>query len=161
MNEIGDVLKCMTQGVYVVGVADGERRNAFTAAWVMQVSFAPVLLAISINPKHYSYELLTQGKICSVNVLSQQQMQLVAHFGQSGIKDKMSKGTWAAALTGAPVLQESLAYFDCKVSHEVSAGDHQLVICEVLEARRLNVGVAMNYNDTGNMDSSTEFYAGS
>lgn len=158
MEGIENALKQLTQGVYVVAVAEGEKTNAFTAAWVMQVSFSPVLLAISINPEHYSYQLLKKGKVCSVNVLSQQQTSMAEHFGQSGIKDKMSLGTWAAALTGAPVLQESLAYFDCKVSHEVSAGDHQLVVCEVLEARQLNVGVAMSYNETGNMDNSTELY---
>lgn len=158
MENIESVLKQLTHGVYVVAVADGEQTNAFTAAWVMQVSFSPVLLAISINPEHYSYQLLKQGKVCSINVLSQQQMPMAEHFGQSGIKDKMSMGTWAAALTGAPVLQESLAYFDCRVSHEVSVGDHQLVICEVLEARQLNVGIAMLYNDTGSMDNSDELY---
>lgn len=158
MEDIESVLQQLTHGVYVIGVADGEQTNAFTAAWVMQVSFAPVLLAISINPEHYSYKLLKKGKVCSVNILSQQQMPMAAHFGQSGIKDKMSQGTWAAALTGAPVLQESLAYFDCKVSHEVAAGDHQLVICEVQEARQLNVGAAMLYSDTGSMDNSTELY---
>ena len=158
MQDIETILQHITQGVYVVGVADGDKTNAFTAAWVMQVSFSPLLLAISINPEHYSYQLLKHGGVCSVNVLSQDQMHLAKHFGQSGISDKMSTGTWAAALTGAPVLQESLAYFDCKVSHETSAGDHQLVVCEVLEARQINVGVAMSYSDTGNMDNSTESY---
>ena len=161
MDNITSVLKQLTHGVYVVAVADGEQTNAFTAAWVMQVSFAPVLLAISINPEHYSYQLLKQGKVCSINVLSQEQMPIAAHFGQSGSKDKMSLGTWASALTGAPILQESLAYFDCKVSHEVSAGDHQLVICEVLQARQLNMGTAMLYSDTESMDNSTELYKSS
>lgn len=158
MENIESLLKYLTHGVYVVGVADDERVNAFTAAWVMQISFAPVLLAISINPEHYSYQLLKQGKVCSVNVLSQEQMPMAAHFGQSGITNKMSLGSWTKALTGAPILQEALAYFDCKVSHEVSAGDHQLVICEVLQARQLNVGVAMLYNETESMDSSAELY---
>jgi flavin reductase (DIM6/NTAB) family NADH-FMN oxidoreductase RutF len=42
----------LTQGVYVVGVAHGEVRNAFIAAWVMQASFDPLLLALSVNPHH-------------------------------------------------------------------------------------------------------------
>jgi len=158
MQDIENILQYITQGVYIVGVTDGEKINAFTAAWVMQVSFSPVLLAISINPEHYSYRLLKKGSVCSVNVLSQEQMQMAAHFGRSGVNDKMSVGTWVAAVTGAPVLQESLAYFDCKVSHEISAGDHQLVICEVLEARELNIGTAMLYSETGSMDKSTELY---
>jgi len=51
------LFKRLTQGVYVVGVAHGEKRNAFTAAWIMQVSFDPLLLALSINPQHSSYQL--------------------------------------------------------------------------------------------------------
>ena len=51
------LVKRLTQGVYVVGVAHGEKRNAFTAAWIMQVSFDPLLLALSINPQHSSYQL--------------------------------------------------------------------------------------------------------
>ena len=70
----------------------------------------------------------------------------------------MARATWAAAVTGAPVLQESLAYFDCKVSHEIVAGDHRLVICEVIEARQLNTGSPMLYSDTGTMDNSAELY---
>lgn len=158
MQDIASVLQQLTHGVYVIGVTDGDNSNAFTAAWVMQVSFSPALIAISINPEHYSYELLKKSGVCSVNVLSQEQNQMAAHFGQSGIKDKMSMGTWTVAKTGAPVLQESLAYFACKVSHEVAAGDHQLVICEVLEAKTINVGQVILYSDTGNMDNSAELY---
>jgi flavin reductase (DIM6/NTAB) family NADH-FMN oxidoreductase RutF len=28
----------LTLGVYVIGVSDGDRRDAFTAAWLMQAS---------------------------------------------------------------------------------------------------------------------------
>jgi len=150
--------RMLSQGVYVVGVGKGSETNAFTAAWVMQVSFTPVLLAISINPEHRSYRVLKKNGVCSVNVLSQQQMSLAEHFGRSDLEDKMARGTWTTAVTGAPVLQESLAYFDCKVSHEVVAGDHQLVICEVMEARQLNAGRPMLYSATGTMDNSAELY---
>jgi flavin reductase (DIM6/NTAB) family NADH-FMN oxidoreductase RutF len=54
---IAALFKRLTQGVYVVGLAHGEKRNAFTAAWIMQVSFDPLLLALSINPQHSSYQL--------------------------------------------------------------------------------------------------------
>ena len=53
-SSIAALFRTLTQGVYVIGVAHGEERNAFTAAWVMQVSFDPLLLALSINPGHSS-----------------------------------------------------------------------------------------------------------
>ena len=74
--------KRLTQGVYVVGVAHGETRNAFTAAWVMQVSYDPLLLALSINPNHSSYRLLKEGRSFSVNVLKKGQLDLADHYGR-------------------------------------------------------------------------------
>jgi flavin reductase (DIM6/NTAB) family NADH-FMN oxidoreductase RutF len=38
---IAALFQRLTQGVYVVGVARGEVHNAFTAAWIMQVSYIP------------------------------------------------------------------------------------------------------------------------
>jgi len=40
-DSIAALFQRLTQGVYVVGVSDGQARNAFTAAWVMQASFNP------------------------------------------------------------------------------------------------------------------------
>jgi flavin reductase (DIM6/NTAB) family NADH-FMN oxidoreductase RutF len=104
-----ELCKYLSHGVYVVGVAAGEERNAFTAAWVMQVSFKPLLLAISINPHNYSYKLLETGGICTVNVLGQHQYHLAEHFGRSGLADKMAGLDWHTDKTGAPILSESLA----------------------------------------------------
>jgi flavin reductase (DIM6/NTAB) family NADH-FMN oxidoreductase RutF len=50
VGEFAALFHQLTLGVYVVGVADAGRRDGFTAAWVMQVSFDPLLLALSINP---------------------------------------------------------------------------------------------------------------
>lgn len=157
IENIGDVLKHLTHGVYVVGVRDDERQNAFTAAWVMQVSFNPPLLAISINPEHYSYQLLKVGRICTVNVLAKDQIALADHFGQSN-KDKMAGFQWQQDQTGAPILSASLAYFDCQVSHFTQAGDHVIAVCEVLGAAQLNQGIPQLYAQTGDLDGSSELY---
>ncbi len=159
IENVSQLVKKISHGVYVIGVADGERENAFTAAWVMQVSFDPLLLCFSINPKHYSWQLLSRGGICSINVLGKHQFPLAEHFGSPGLKDKMAGYRWQKAVTGAPILSDGMAYFDCKVSHYADAGDHKLAVCEVLDAAILNPGVALLYNDTGDMDGSSEIYA--
>lgn len=151
------LFKQVCHGVYVVGVTDGERQNAFTAAWVMQVSFNPLLLAISINPEHYSYQLLQAGRVCTVNVLGQDQYAVAEHFGRSA-NDKMAGFQWQKDKTGAPILSESLAYFDCQVSHYTDAGDHKIAICKVIAAAKLNEGRPLLYSQTGDMDGSSKLY---
>lgn len=154
MKTLNELCKLITHGVYVIAVTDGQHERAFTAAWVMQVSFNPLLLVFSINPLHSSYKILRAGGRCTVNVLEKQQLATAAHFGRDDLADKMSGYQWLKAKSGAPVLAESLCYFDCSVSHTTSAGDHELVVCRVVEAVSLHTGEPMNYRDTGNMDGT-------
>ncbi|MGZ5007793.1 MAG: flavin reductase family protein [Methylobacter sp.] len=157
IENIDTLVKQINHGVYVIGVGKGERQNAFTAAWVMQVSFEPLMLAISINPEHYSYQLMQESGVCTVNVLGQDQSAIAEHFGRSA-PDKMAGFQWRQAETGAPVLAESLAYFDCRVSHYADAGDHKIAVCNVVAAAALNSGRPLLYNQTGDMDGSSELY---
>ena len=85
----------------MVGVAHGEVRNAFTAAWVMQVSFDPLLLALSINPHHSSYRLLKEGRAFSVNVLKKDQLDLADHYGRPARADKLALTEWTTGRIGA------------------------------------------------------------
>ncbi|MSP28235.1 MAG: flavin reductase family protein [Methylococcales bacterium] len=153
-----DLFKQLTHGVYIIAVSDGVHHNAFTAAWVMQVSFNPPLLAISINPEHYSYRLLQTGGVCTVNVLGQNQAHIAEHFGRSHDKDKMAGFVWQQGLSTAPILADSLAYFDCQVSHYTEAGDHKIVVCNVISGAIFHQGKPLLYNQTADMDGSTELY---
>ena len=158
IKNVQELLKQISHGVYVIGVSDGKRQNAFTAAWVMQVSFNPQLLAISINPEHYSYELLQAGGVCTVNVLRQDQYAIAEHFGSTGLRDKMAGFQWQTDKTGCPILSESLAYFDCQLSHFTEAGDHKIAVCRVIAAARLNAGKPLLYTQTGDLNGSSEIY---
>ena len=158
-EEITRLFRQLTYGVYVIGVTEGEVCNAFTAAWVMQVSFHPLLLALSINPQHSSYELLTRGKVFSINVLGQDHLDLAAHFGRPATENKLAPVPWCQKLTGAPVLTNALAYFDCELSHSCPAGDHELVIGRVVDGAVLNAGVLpLHYRDTDDLDGSSHLY---
>lgn len=154
MNEL---FKQLSHGVYVIAVSDGVHQNAFTAAWVMQVSFNPPMLAIGINSESYSYKLLQTGGVCTVNVLAEHQLDIAEHFGQSS-PDKMTGFNWQSGLSTVPILIDSLAYFDCQVSHYTDAGDHKIVICKVLAGEILRQGKPMLYSQTGDMDGSSELY---
>jgi flavin reductase (DIM6/NTAB) family NADH-FMN oxidoreductase RutF len=161
MNEIAALFHRLTLGVYVVGVADGERRGAFTAAWVMQASFDPLLLALSINPGNASYELLHAGGGMTVNVLSQGQMELARRFGtRSGRdEDKLTGVRWRPGRTGAPILEEALAYFDCQLASRTRAGDHELILGKVIDGRLLvPQAIPLAYRETGDMDRSSALY---
>ena len=76
MNPIEALFRQLSLGVYIIGAAHNEQRDAFTAAWVMQVSFNPLLLAVSIHPEHASWALVKESRAFTVNVLKQGQLDV-------------------------------------------------------------------------------------
>jgi flavin reductase (DIM6/NTAB) family NADH-FMN oxidoreductase RutF len=161
LSEIAALFHRLSYGVYVVGVAAGDRRDGFTAAWVTQASFDPLLLALSINSSNASYELLHAGGGFTVNVLKQGQLELARGFGtRSGRnEDKLAGIRWRPGRTGAPILEPALAYFDCELAGRHRAGDHELVLGRVVEGKILDPGAApLTYADTGDMDGSADLY---
>jgi flavin reductase (DIM6/NTAB) family NADH-FMN oxidoreductase RutF len=161
MNEISELFHRLSYGVYAVGVAAGEQRDAFTAAWVMQTSFDPLLLALSINPDNASYPLLHAAGGFTANALKRGQLELARRLGtRSGRdEDKLAGVRWHPGRTGAPILDEALAYFDCELTGRTRAGDHELVLARVVDGKILDrSAVPLTYAETGDMDGSSALY---
>jgi flavin reductase (DIM6/NTAB) family NADH-FMN oxidoreductase RutF len=159
--DLADLFRRLSAGVYVIGVADRERRNAFTAAWLTQVSFEPLLLALSVNPEHASWPLLLAGGGFLVNVLSREQLDLARHFGtRSGREaDKLAGIGWRPGPSGAPILDGALAYLDCRLIQRVIAGDHEIVLARPVAGEILRPDATpLLYVDTGDLDGSRELY---
>jgi flavin reductase (DIM6/NTAB) family NADH-FMN oxidoreductase RutF len=159
-----ELFRRLTHGLYVVGVAHGDRRDAFTAGWITQVSFQPLMLALSINPTHASYPILVAGGAFSVNILRRGQLEMARHFGTlSGREvDKLRGQHWGPGLAGVPLLLEAAAYLECRVAGRHPAGDHELVLGQVTSGRVLDPrAVPMTYAETGNLDGSAELYPAS
>jgi flavin reductase (DIM6/NTAB) family NADH-FMN oxidoreductase RutF len=146
---------------YIIGVADSETQNAFTAAYVMQVSYNPLLVAIGINPEHSSYPILRAGEVFSVNVLRQEHIDLARHFGRHSGSDfnKLADVRWRTGQTGAPILLDALAHLECHVVQRIRAGDHELVVAEVVDGALSDPdAIPMVYADTGDLDGSSALY---
>lgn len=156
---MAELFRQITTGVYVVGVSAEQQHNAFTAAWLMPVSFQPLLLAISVNPQHRSYRLIQSSKRLSVNVLRRDQLALAAHFGQPASVDKLANIAWHPGVSGVPLLDDVAAHFECEVCDCHPAGDHVLVVVKVTDgALHHSAEPPLTYRDTDNLDGAADIY---
>ena len=161
MADLADLFRRLSTGVYVIGVAGGGRRNAFTAAWITQVSFDPLLVALSVNPEHASWPLLVEGGGFVVNVLGRDQLRHAERFGlRSGRdEDKLAGVEWRPAPSGAPILADAIAWLDCRLHARHPAGDHEIVLARPVAGEILQADAApLLYRDTGDLDGSRELY---
>jgi flavin reductase (DIM6/NTAB) family NADH-FMN oxidoreductase RutF len=129
------ILEAMTSPVAVVTSRSDGNLNGMTAAWMCQVSYSPVMIAVSIAPERYTHELIIAGKVFAVNLLSEDQAHLGRHFGFGTGRgnDRFSGIDHNACETGAPILNDCYGYIDCKLVSTFNAGDHTLFIGEVLK----------------------------
>lgn len=159
MNTPAEVCRTLSCGVYVIGVAADGLRRAFTAAWLVQVSFDPLLVALSIHPRHRSYPILRQGGGFTINVLASHQQELARHFGQPSTDDKLAGHAWRPGRSGAPILPEALAWLECELHHQYPAGDHELVIGQVIDgALQHPEHPPLLYRETGDMDGASRLF---
>ncbi|HUR19422.1 MAG TPA: flavin reductase family protein [Vicinamibacterales bacterium] len=162
MSSPVDLFRRLTNGVYVITASHAGQSNGFTAAWVTQVSFNPLLLMLSVHPEHATWPLIETSGRFVVNVLGARQLELARHFGtQSGREvDKLSTVPTMAGGDGAVVLTHAAAWLACQIDRLVPAGDHVVVIARVVAGEVLDPATTpLRYLDTGNMDGSAALFA--
>ena len=145
-------LRKIPHGVYVVGVKQDAQVNAFTATWLTQVSFTPPLVAIGVKKDSHSLEMIKRDRVFSVNLLGKDQKPLAEHFVKPAavVGEKLKTIRHRAGKTGAPILEEAIAYVECEVREIANQhGDHALVIGEVVEAGVQKDEPALTLMDTG------------
>lgn len=143
-------LQLMASPVVVVGAADGERRGGLTAAWVSRVSIAPPLLVVSVSPLRHTHGLLRDGGEFTVSVLREGQVEVARLFGLHSGRDLDKWERTPAVLLGGgvPALRDCAARLLCRLVGRHPAGDHELLVGEVLVSEVVGGGPALPMRGT-------------
>ena len=130
------VLWSMPSGLYVVGSRAGEQVNAMTLNLAMQVSVEPKRIAIAVLKDALTHQLIVGSGVFSLNILSRADRAIVRKFVKPvDVADGTLNGfPFRTAKTGAPILEQAVAYLDCLGNQTVDAGDHTLFIGDVIDA---------------------------
>jgi len=110
------------------GAPHGMTANSFTS-----VSLTPPLVLVCVDHRARILEHFRIGEHFGVNILGGTQRQLSDRFAGSGY-DRFEGVPWHPGHTGVPILTDVLATLECARVNVVTAGDHDIVIGEVLHA---------------------------
>jgi flavin reductase (DIM6/NTAB) family NADH-FMN oxidoreductase RutF len=122
--------------VLTVGVGDG--RTGLTATSVTSLSVEPPTLLITINRSGSSIGPVLQERAFAINVLRPHHQAIADQFaGKGGLKgaERYQGGDWTRLETGAPVLADALAAFDCVLEDAIERHSHVIVIGRVVASR--------------------------
>lgn len=95
----------------------------------------PPLVFASVNGRTRTHPLIEKSGIFCVNFLAPTMKHISDRFaGKWPDEDRFAGLAHRAVATGAPVLNDAIAYLDCKVTQQFAAGDHTIFVGAVQAA---------------------------
>jgi len=143
-----EAMSRFASGVTVVTARRGEERVGLTASSFASVSLDPPLVLVCVSRTIQAHGIIEAERAFAVNVLGSHQLDVALRFG--GLKpeqtDRFEGLAWTAAVTGAPILTDSIASLDCRLHASHPGGDHTIFVGEVVGAAIATTGEPLVYH---------------
>jgi flavin reductase (DIM6/NTAB) family NADH-FMN oxidoreductase RutF len=121
-------------GVTVITTVCDNKKYGFTASSVISVSLSPLLILFCINRNSFSTQAFIDSKYFAVNILSENQQHLAAHFAVSNLDKFIGVSYNLGQYSKCPLIEEAVCYIECNKCDCYKAGDHWIIIGEVINS---------------------------
>ena len=119
-------------GVTVVSCLDKNKNPlGFTANSFTSVSLDPKLISICIDKESFNIDSFSVTKHFAISVLSENQQSISTIFATPN-EDRFKNIDWSTEETGSPIITNAVAWFDCNTQQVVDAGDHLILIGNII-----------------------------
>lgn len=141
-NLLRDVAGAFATGITVVCVRDDKGDvHGMTANSFLSVSLDPPLVLFSVTHGTKLLDLISGGEELGISILSEKQMEMSDQF--AGVNADPVPINFDRLLP-TPILENSLAWYRVEVDRTIVVGDHDLIICKVIDLGR-NEGKPLLY----------------
>ena len=121
-------------GIAVATVrATDETPHGLTVSSFTSVSMEPPLLLVCIDSSCIFLPHFRAATSFAVNVLNENQRDLSVIFSEKP-EGRFDGVNWFAGVSGAPLLRDCLATIECRLATITEAGDHAILLGEVVKA---------------------------
>ena len=120
-------------GVTVVTTVQEGKLRGVTVSAFASVSLDPPLVIVCLANESESKDWIAESGVFAVNILSDEQEFLAERFAARApiVNTRFEGVPYHTSITGAPLLADSLAWYDCRVEATYDGGDHTIFIGRV------------------------------
>ena len=156
------VMRRVPSPVTVVTAAGAKEARGITIGSFTSVSLDPPLVSFNVSREARMHGVITSAERFAVHILSEAQAHLSDHFA---LPNRTGPEQFADVLHqvdvhGTPVLEDVLAVFHCRRYAVFEAGDHSVVIGEVVGLEASGEERALLYYDRSYRGVGGELEAG-
>ncbi len=125
-------MRSLAGAVSIVTTAHAGHRYGMTATAVCSATAEPPTVLVCLNRHTTTHGAVAKAGVFCVNVLRAEDWELSTAFSGAQMGDaRFRSRDWTHLATGAPVLIDALASFDCRVVKSLAHGTHTVFLGEV------------------------------
>lgn len=148
------VMQRLAAGVTVVAVRQGARDLAMTANSVHSVSLHPPMILFSVHRDARFREALDDADTWAVSILdgaARVAAERLSSPGRPAVGQLTGVAHSRGELSGAALLEDAQAWIECRTDWIAPAGDHDVVVGHVLDARLGSTGTGALVHHLGRL----------
>ncbi len=147
-----DAMSEIASPVHVIATDGPAGLAGMTVTALASISDHPPTLLVCVNRSSPSAPRFLENAVFSVNSLGEEDRLLADIFAgrtNEHFAEKFTHGAWRKGPTGAPLLENALANFDCRLIDVKDVGTHHIFIGRVEAVRRRDEGASLLYHRRG------------
>ncbi len=137
-------------GLYVVTAKD-EKDNGCIINTVMQVTSDPLQIAIAVNKKNLTQQMISKTRKFNVSILTEEaDFEIFKHFGYQSGRDVDKFANFFDVKRSANglyyITKNTNSYMSAYVQQEIDLGTHSLFIGQLVASERLSEAPTVSYD---------------
>jgi flavin reductase (DIM6/NTAB) family NADH-FMN oxidoreductase RutF len=120
-------------GVTIMTTTAGGRMHGMTVSAFASQSLDPLLILVSVERSTEMHKLVMASRAFAINILGQYAEGTARFFADNARLEgaEFVDGAYHVGLSGAPLLDEAVAYLEATVDTTLEAGDHSIIVGRV------------------------------
>lgn len=134
-NNLAAALGRIPSGLFILTARQDSLEMGMLASWVQQCSFEPPRLTLAMHRERSLSTWIKPGSLFGLHILRDDQTNLVSHFARGVEAGPNAFHGFALEQhddNKPPILKDVLAYLECRAIERWTAGDHDLILADVV-----------------------------
>lgn len=134
-EQVSKALGRIPSGCAILTARAGTRRTGMLASWIQQVAFEPPMVMAAVKRGRPIGDIISESGEFAVNLLGENPAAMFKHFGKGFSQEEDAfAGLKSRDVACGVEIGEQVARLSLRVRMRVEAGDHDVLIGEVVDA---------------------------
>jgi flavin reductase (DIM6/NTAB) family NADH-FMN oxidoreductase RutF len=138
-------------GVTIMTTTTAGRMHGMTVSAFTSQSLDPLLILVSVERSTVMHQLVLQSRAFAINILDEHGEGTARFFADNARLNgpEFREGAYQIGTTGSPILDEAAAYLEATVHSTLEAGDHTIIVGQVVALEILRDAEPLIYYRSG------------